>query len=106
MKATTDIIRLPVSEQSAAAIAAAPPAVPVRPQDQHANPPAANAGSAPPPPAILPDDVGRKIRPEDLLPFFQFPGSGAGADGGNAAGPPAPPSPGTLPPSSATYKQQ
>jgi hypothetical protein len=105
-KATTDIIRMPVSEQSAAATLAAPPAVPVKSEDQHAKSPAANAGSAQTPPAILPDDVGRKVRPEDLLPFFQFPGSSAGADGGNAAGPPAPPSPGTLPPSSATYKQQ
>jgi hypothetical protein len=104
-KATTDIIRLPVTELPASASTAAP-AVPVKSEDLHANSPAANAGTATTPPAILPDEVGRKIRPEDLLPFFQFPGSSARIDGGNVAGPQAPPSPGMLPPSSATYKQQ
>ena len=47
--------------------------------------------------SILPDDSKQRVRPEDFLPFFQFPG-GSTAPVANA--------PGTIPPSSATYKQQ
>lgn len=52
---------------------------------------------------ILPDDLRREIRPEDLLPYFQYPKSG-----GNGSSVPAPPQPQTptLPPSSATYRLQ
>lgn len=32
-------------------------------------PPPSPTGPAP----LLPDDAGRKVRPEDFLPFFQFP---------------------------------
>ncbi len=55
------------------------------------------------PPMILPDDMRRDVRPEDLLPFFQYP-----RNGGNVSGVPAPAQPAmpTLPPSSATYRQQ
>lgn len=45
---------------------------------------------------ILPDDTRPAPRPEDFLPFFQFPGSN---------GSPVR-SPGPLPPSSATYQQK
>jgi hypothetical protein len=60
------------------------------------------------PPSTLPDDAHPKVRPEDFLPFFQFPGSGANGSNGVAApaAPPEPPKPGTLPPSTATYEQQ
>jgi hypothetical protein len=47
--------------------------------------------------SILPDETKQRVRPEDFLPFFQFPG-GSTAPAANA--------PGTIPPSSATYKQQ
>jgi hypothetical protein len=49
------------------------------------------------PTSILPDETKQRVRPEDFLPFFQFPG-GQSAPGANA--------PGTIPPSSATYKMQ
>jgi hypothetical protein len=63
---------------------------------------AQTAGSnEPPQPAapssILPDETRQRVKPEDFLPFFQFPG-------GSSA--PVAPVPGALPPSSATYKQQ
>jgi len=54
------------------------------------------------PPPLLPDDAGAKVRPEDFLPFFQFPG--ANNPKPKPATVPAPPSPGVLPPSSATYQ--
>jgi hypothetical protein len=44
---------------------------------------------------ILPDDTPRDVGAEDVLPYFQFPGT-----------PPAAPTPSTLPPSSATYRQR
>ncbi len=53
-----------------------------------------------PPVPILPDDVRPKVRPEDFLPFFQFPG--AYHEINNV---PVPPAPGQIP-SSATYRQQ
>jgi len=55
------------------------------------------------PDPLLPDDAGPKVRPEDFLPFFQFPGA-RNAEPKTAAAP-APPSPGVQPPSSATYQQ-
>jgi hypothetical protein len=59
------------------------------------------------PAAILPDDVRPAVRPEDFLPFFQFPAPGGT---GNVrvivpVAPTAPSAPGTQPPSSATYIQ-
>jgi len=61
----------------------------------------------PPPPAILPDDVAPKARPEDFLPYFQFPGAGSPSGDANAAGqaPQASETPRTIPPSSATYQE-
>jgi hypothetical protein len=55
-------------------------------------------------PAILPDDLRRDVRPEDILPFFQFPRSGA-TIGVGVPVPAQPPVP-TMPPSSATYRLQ
>ena len=55
------------------------------------------------PPLILPDDMRHDVRPEDLLPFFQYPRNGGAAIG--IPGPAQPAMP-TLPPSSATYRQQ
>lgn len=42
------------------------------------------------PPAVLPDDLMPRARPEDVLPFFELPGARLWAD--PAAPPPAPPS--------------
>ncbi len=50
-------------------------------------------------PAIIPDDMRPRVRPEEFLPFFQLPGSGAS----NA---PVPNQPAKLPPSSATYREE
>ena len=57
-----------------------------------------------PPPTILPDDTRPTTRPEDFLPFFQFPGSTG--DVSVPATITRPASPGQLPPSSATYQQR
>ena len=50
---------------------------------------------------ILPDDTRSSTRPEDFLPFFQFPGASSELNA-----PARPPSQGQLPPSSATYQQR
>jgi len=55
-------------------------------------------------PAILPDDLRRDVRPEDILPFFQFPRGGA-TIGVGVSVPTQPPAP-TMPTSSATYRLQ
>ena len=55
------------------------------------------------PSSILPDDMRREVRPEDLLPFFQYPRNGGAVIGVPVPAQPALP---TLPPSSATYRQQ
>lgn len=75
----------------------------------------ANSGSAPAsaaepaktPAPILPDDSRPTIRPEDFLPYFQIPGSARTPAEVNVIvpAPKAPPAPGQLPPSSATYTQ-
>lgn len=52
------------------------------------------------PPRILPDDGRPMIRPEDILPYFEIPGS---RDVTILA--PTAPSPNAIPPSSATYTQ-
>jgi hypothetical protein len=67
---------------------------------------------APPPspsvPAIPPDDAAKKVRPEDFLPYFQFPGAEPRPSDVNAAdsAPSAQSAPKTIPPSSATYQEQ
>jgi|SRR5580658_3554697 hypothetical protein len=62
------------------------------------SPPTAAAEMAAP---ILPDDTQTRVRPEDFLPFFQYPGS-APRDNGV----PVPPAPPPQPQSTATYTQQ
>ncbi|HRE83022.1 MAG TPA: hypothetical protein PLN52_18395 [Opitutaceae bacterium] len=47
------------------------------------------------PVSIIPDDTPREIHAEEVLPFFQYPGSVPNA-----------PTAGSLPPSSATYRQR
>ncbi|WP_415908155.1 hypothetical protein [Oleiharenicola sp. Vm1] len=66
------------------------------------------AASGKPPATILPDDTRPKVRAEDFLPFFQFPGS-APANGDVTVVAPVPnaaPGAAPLPASSATYRQQ
>ncbi len=67
------------------------------------------AASAKPPTQIIPDDTRTALHPEDFVPFFQLPGSARNPGGVNVIVPlPAPaaaPAPGTLPQSSATYRQ-
>lgn len=60
--------------------------------------PGQTAGPEPANPTIIPDEMRRRVRPEEFLPFFEPPGSGAP----NAA--PSSNPPPTLPPSSATYR--
>jgi hypothetical protein len=55
---------------------------------------------------ILPDDTRRKVQSQDFLPLFRLPGSGGPGEETTVIVPgvPTPPAPGTLPPSSATYR--
>jgi len=77
---------------------------------QPAQPPAAVAKLAGPaetqtPVApIIPDEARPKVRPEDFLPYFQFPGSEKNPE--DVSNVPTPPQPGVQPPSSAIYRQQ
>jgi hypothetical protein len=59
------------------------------------------------PAQILPDDSRPAVRPEDFIPYFQIPGSARHPADVTllVPVPKAPPSPGALPPSSATYTQ-
>jgi hypothetical protein len=76
-------------------------------EEVHTNPTSAPP-PPPPPPAILPDDVASKVRPEDFLPYFQFPGVESPSNDVNAAGQSqaAQAAPKTIPRSSATYQEQ
>jgi len=66
--------------------------------------PRAEQTTTPKPKPILPDDTPKPVQSQDFLPLFRFPGSsGAGEDVPLV---PVPPAPGTLPASSATYRQQ
>jgi len=58
--------------------------------------------------SILPDDLYREIRPEDVLPFFQFPGASSLENTGILSMPTTTSQPrgATAPPSSATYRLQ
>lgn len=60
------------------------------------------------PPPIIPDNTRSRVRAEDFLPYFQFPGSGNSNGDVTilAPGAPAAPSASAIPPSSATYRQQ
>lgn len=55
------------------------------------------------PVSILPDTIRPQVQAEDFLPYFLIPDS-AKTDN-QPSRPPQPPSPGTLPPSTATYTQ-
>jgi hypothetical protein len=95
----------PVKGDVTVLLPAAPTVSPVSTTEPIPSEPAA-AGKAPL--AILPDDTRRKVRAEDFLPFFQFPGSGA-ANGDVTVVAPLPaaaPTAAPLPASSATYRQQ
>jgi hypothetical protein len=79
----------------------------VKKEEVHPNP--TSAQPAPPPsPSILPDDVAAKVRPEDYLPYFQFPGADAPSNDVNASAQAqaAQAAPKTIPRSSATYQEQ
>jgi hypothetical protein len=56
---------------------------------------------------ILPDDTRTKVQSQDFLPLFRFPGGSGSVEDVTviAPGVPTPPSPNSLPPSSATYRQ-
>lgn len=56
---------------------------------------------------ILPDDTRTKVQSQDFLPLFRFPGSSASVEDVTVITPgvPVPPTPNSLPPSSATYRQ-
>lgn len=68
--------------------------------------PERDATPAKSPPPILLDDSRPRVKPEDFLPFFVFPGSGESTTVVVPVTVATPPVPGTLPPSSATYRQQ
>lgn len=98
---------MPTTTDAGAGTGAPPPELGTVPESADP-PPATPAAAKPPPISILPDDTRQKVRAEDFLPFFQFPGSGGGRSELNVIVPvpPTPPAPGTQPPSSATYRQQ
>lgn len=84
----------PTAEQAAAAQAGR--------EQNHPTAPAAPSG--PPIQAIPPDDASPKVRPEDFLPYFQFPG--ADTQTSDSSAPSAQAAPRTIPPSTATYQEQ
>jgi hypothetical protein len=90
--------------------AASTPPMPIPPAGTPAGEtPAAQPEATPAPKAqpILPDDTRRKVQSQDFLPLFRFPGAaGSNEDVVVPASVPTPPAPGTLPQSSATYRQQ
>jgi hypothetical protein len=103
------------NDQAAASIPSLPPGKP-QPEAKTPTLPAESPEATPPaekphptvqPLPIIPDDTRAKVQSQDFLPLFRFPGkSGAGEDVTVVApGIPTPPSPNSLPPSSATYRQ-
>lgn len=89
--------------------AASTPPIPVAQQPEQAKPESTPVKPSELPPVskaqpILPDDTRRKVQSQDFLPLFRFPGSDSLSE--DVSSVPAPPVPGTLPPSSATYRQQ
>lgn len=74
----------------------------LKPATETTEPTAKPDDNGPKPINILPDDTRREIRPEDVLPYFQFPGA---ADN-NAPTVIINPAPAAAPPSTATYRQQ
>ena len=59
-----------------------------------------------PPTSILPDDTRTSTRPEDFLPFFQFPDANHDVTVVVPVTAARPPAPGQQPPSSASYQQK
>jgi hypothetical protein len=101
-------------EVAPAAIAPSTAPTPISPADSAPKAPDATATpnnpSTPvvshPPVEILPDDTRPTTRPEDFLPFFQFPSGNSDPTVVAPSTPPPPSIPGQLPPSSATYQQR
>jgi len=96
----------PLVEPTPGDVTVVPPAV--KPADPIPMSDPVKAASGKPPATILPDDTRPKVRAEDFLPFFQFPGS-APANGDVTVVAPVPsaaPGAAPLPASSATYRQQ
>ncbi|MFZ5497346.1 MAG: hypothetical protein ACOZE5_18650 [Verrucomicrobiota bacterium] len=101
------------NDQAAAATPPVPvPAAVSTPTPESTSQPAAEEpakqASTPTPKAlpILPDDTRRTVQSQDFLPLFRLPGSGGPVEETTIVVPgvPTPPAPGTLPPSSATYR--
>ncbi len=91
-------VPMPSNEHSATTISdSRSPALPLAPRGTPQDKPNQPTEADEPPP-ILPDDLRREVRPEDVVPFFQYPRGRI-----PAPGQPATPQ---LPPSSATYQQQ
>ncbi len=102
---TTSLAIAPIATESSVATTTLTPAIESKnqPNDPTAGPPSPT--TVKPAGSILPDNTSQSTRPEDFLPFFQFP---AGGDV-TVAVPvriPSPPPPGQLPASSATYQQR
>jgi hypothetical protein len=91
--------------------ATAPAAPVIEPKDAGERSDTKPAVTAPsrPPAQILPDDTRSAVQAEDFIPFFRLPGSSRTPGGANVIvplpAPAAPPAPGALPPSSATFRQ-
>lgn len=89
------------TENNETAVAMAPTlqSIPAPTDSQRSPEPVTSESSNPskklPPVAILHDDMLREVRPEDVLPYFQFPGSVLSS-----------PQPAPIPASSATYRQR
>ncbi len=96
-KAVAVASRDDLRQAEAPTVAAAPPPAPGPRQ-------AGVPEGTPVPAAILPDETRPKVRPEDFLPYFQFPGSRENPE--DVSNVPAPPEPGRQPLSTATYRQQ
>ena len=98
----------PVSTVAAPASSNGPAPEPRQPEPENAAVPSSHPGpaSANPPAPIIPDDTRPSTRPEDFLPFFQFPGTTSGVNVVVPVTTARPPAPGQQPPSSATYQQK
>lgn len=95
----------PAQEETPQAIEPAQPGTPT----QDVIPPATHQPPPRNPAPILPDDTRPKVRAEDFLPFFQFPGSANNPGDVTVVTPALPgqaPAAAPQPRSSATYRQQ
>ncbi len=103
---TREILELSADSGPTAEFTAIPPPDPST-LPASAQPPTEPAPDRTEPAPILPDDTRSAVRPEDFLPFFQLPGTGNISGNTTVIVPVGrqAPAPGTLPPSSATYRQ-